>query len=119
MNRKTMFRTLAVAAIASTALLAGCNKDLPLTQVKTLLDDPGQYDKKLVHVAGESSGGMSIMGYGAYMLDDGTGRITIVTKQNGAPRDGAKVGVEGEFRAAFTLGLRTGAMIIEKSRVTQ
>jgi hypothetical protein len=119
MNRKTTLRTLAVAALASTALLTGCNKELPVTQVKSLLDDPGQYDKKIVHVAGETSGGMSLMGYGAYMLDDGTGRITIVTKENGAPRDGAKVGVEGEFRKAFTLGIRTGAMIIEKERVTQ
>lgn len=119
MNRKSTYRVVALAAIASVALLAGCNKELPVTSVKTLLDDPGQFDKKIVHVAGETSGGMSLMGYGAYMLDDGTGRITIVTKENGAPRDGAKVGVEGEFRAAFTLGLRTGAMIIEKSRVTQ
>ena len=41
MNRKTTLRTLAVAALASTALLVGCNKELPVTQVKSLLDDPG------------------------------------------------------------------------------
>lgn len=119
MTRTTTLRTLAVASLLALPLLTGCNKELPLSTVKQLMDDPGQYDKKTVHVAGTASGGLSIMGYGAYMLDDGTGSITIVTKENGAPRDGVKVGVEGEFRKAFTLGIRTGAMIIEKSRITQ
>ncbi|MCC6652512.1 MAG: hypothetical protein IT348_15280 [Candidatus Eisenbacteria bacterium] len=119
MNRKNTLRALAVGSLMAVALVAGCRKDVPLSTVKSLLDDPGQHDKKTVHVAGETSGGMSIMGYGAYMLDDGTGRITIVTKENGAPRDGAKVGVEGEFRSAFTLGIRTAAVIIESERITQ
>jgi len=41
----------------------------------------------------------------------------VVTKAgNGTPRVGAKVGVEGEFRSAFTLGSRTVAVLIEEKR---
>lgn len=119
MTRRNLLRTLAAASLFALAFLTGCNKELPLSTVKQLMDDPGAYDHKLVHVAGNVQGALSLMGYGAYTLDDGTGTITIVTKENGAPREGTKVGVEGEFRKAFTLGIRTGAMIIEKSRITQ
>ena len=42
----------------------------------------------------------------------------VVTKEGGAPRDGAKVGAEGEFRSAFTLGSRTAAVLIESRRNT-
>ena len=119
MNRKTFVRSLAMGALLSIALLAGCRNDLPTTSIKTLLDDPGQYDKKTVHVAGTVGSSVGIMGYGAYTLEDGTGSITVVTKEGGAPREGVKVGVEGEFRSAFTLGLRTAAVIVESSRVTQ
>jgi len=37
----------------------------------------------------------------------------------GAPREGAKVGVEGTFRSAFTLGTTTVAAIEETKRKSQ
>jgi hypothetical protein len=58
------------------------------------------------------------MGYGAYQIDDGTGTLTVVSQQGGAPREGAKVGVEGEFRSAFTLGDKTAAVLMESKRFT-
>jgi hypothetical protein len=59
------------------------------------------------------------MGYGAYQVNDGTGTLTVLTQQGGAPRDGAKVSVSGEFRAGFTLGSETAAVLMEKERKTQ
>jgi hypothetical protein len=56
------------------------------------------------------------MGYGAYEIDDGSGRIAVVTTMNGAPREGAEVGIEGEFRSAFTFGDKVGAAILEHER---
>ena len=97
--------------------IAGCKGQQPTT-IATLLNDPGQYDRKVVHVAGKVTHAIGILGYGGYQIDDGTGTITIATKTNGAPREGAEVGVEGEFRSGFTLGTDTVAAIIEKQRVT-
>ena len=97
-------------------LSAGCKESL--TPIKTLLDDPGQYDHKIVRVAGKVTNSISVLGYGAYRINDGTGELTIATQTNGAPREGAEVGVEGEFRSGFTLGTQTVAAIIEKRRMS-
>ena len=94
--------------------LVGCKGGV--TSIKTLLDDPSSYDHKTVRIIGDVTGSIGAMGYGAYTVSDGTGTIPIVTNTGGAPRDGAKVGVEGEFRAAYTLGDKSGAVIIEKKR---
>ena len=48
----------------------------------------------------------------------GTGTLTVVTKEGGSPREGAKIGAEGEFRSAFTLGTETAAVLVEKQRFT-
>ena len=103
---------IAIAALLL-ALVAGCQDTLP---IKTLLDDPSQYDKRTVRIVGTVSGSLGILGYGAYRIDDGTGTLTVVSKEGGAPREGAKVGVEGEFRSAFNAGTETVAVLIEKER---
>ena len=56
------------------------------------------------------------IGAGAYRLDDGTGTITVVSKEGGAPSKGAKVGLEGRFRSAFTLGANNASVIVESRR---
>jgi len=117
------FRTTRIARLAAAvslvALLAGCKSSgMPVTSIKALLDDPTRFDKQTVRISGEVTHSLGILGYGAYEVDDGTGKLPVVTQENGAPRDGAKVGVEGEFRAAFTLGNTTVAAIVEKGRYT-
>jgi len=105
--------------VCAAGLFAGCkDTQLQIDSIKTLLDDPTRFDHQQVRVAGDVTRSLGILGYGAYELDDGTGQIPIVTDQNGAPRIGARVGVEGEFRSGFTLGSNTVAAIVEKQRYT-
>jgi hypothetical protein len=118
MNRRNLLRSLLVAGVAAAALLTGCKGNMQTTSIKTLLDDPSRFDKQTVRVAGSVTKSLGVLGYGAYMIDDGTGSISVVSKEGGAPRTGAKVGVEGEFRSAFTLGTETAAVIMEKARYT-
>ena len=106
------------AAVSLAALLAGCRSDMQVSTIKTLLDDPSRFDRQTVRIAGNVTRSLGIMGYGAYEVDDGTGKIPVVTELNGAPRTGAHVGVEGEFRSAFTMGTTTAAAIVEKRRYT-
>ncbi len=115
-SRVTRLLSLA-AALVLASLLAGC-KGSQVTSIKTLLDDPSRFNHQTVRVAGDVTRSLGILGYGAYELDDGTGKIPVVTQEGGAPRTGAKVGVEGEFRSAFTLGSTTAAAIVEKKRYT-
>ena len=109
-----MRKYLATAAMA--VLLLGCPDAKP---IKELLDDPSQHDGKTVRIAGTVKEAAGVMGYGAYQVDDGTATLTVVSQGGGAPRVGAKVGVEGTFRAAFTLGGRSLAVLSESKRKTQ
>src|SRR5438477_10654322 len=102
-------------ALLALLLVASC-KNTSLVPIKTLLDDPSRYDGKMVRIAGTVEQSAGILGYGGYRVNDGTGTITVVTNTNGAPRSGATVGVEGEFRAAFTLGTESVAVIKESRR---
>ena len=99
------------------ALLAapGCRKGF--TPIKTLLDDPSRYDNKVVKVAGEVTRGAGVLGFGAYELRDDTGTLKVVSQGGGAPREGAKVGVEGTFRSVFTIGPYSGAVLMENRRM--
>jgi hypothetical protein len=103
-----------VAFVIALALLAaGCKEGV--IEIKKLSDDPGRYDGTTVRVAGKVTTSVGLLGYGAYRLDDGTGSVLVVSKK-GAPREGAKVGVEGTFRSVFTFQEQSGAAIEETAR---
>jgi hypothetical protein len=114
-NRVRML-VLGLSLLVVTVALASCKGGA--TPIKTLLDDPSRFDKQTVRIAGTVDGGVGLLGYGSYHVDDGTGKLWVVSKSGGAPRDGAQVGVEGEFRSAFTLGDMSGVVLIEKQRYT-
>ena len=105
-----------VSVALGLGLLAGCQGGV--TPIKTLLDDPGRFDKQVVRISGTVGHSIGVLGYGAYRIDDGTGSLVVLTKERGAPREGARVGVEGEFRAAYTLGTDSAAALMEKQRFT-
>ena len=103
------------ALVVGLCVIAGCTST---TSIKTLLDDPGRYDGKTVRIAGDVTEAVGLLNYGAFRLSDGTGTILVVTKESGAPREGAKVGVQGRFRAAFTFGTETAAVVEEEKRLS-
>jgi len=122
MKRRTWivpFALAALLALITVALVAGCKSGPQTIPIKTLLDDPSRFDHQTVRIAGHVTKSLGLMGYGAYMVDDSTASIAVVSKENGAPRTGAFVGVEGEFRSAFTLGTETAAVLQEIDRVTK
>jgi DNA/RNA endonuclease YhcR with UshA esterase domain len=100
---------LAVALLA----LGACRGTVPIGR---LLDDPARYDGETVRVKGRVTSAVGALGRGAYRLNDGTGTLNVVSEEHGAPREGARVGVEGLFQSVFTLGDQTGAVLREKRR---
>jgi hypothetical protein len=103
-----------VLASAALLIIAACPGTTP---IKELLDDPGRFEDKVVRIAGEVKQSVGALGYGAYEVNDGTGTLTVVSQSGGGtPRVGAKVGVEGTFKSAFTLGSRSIAVLMEKQR---
>ena len=100
---------------AAALLISGCRKTTP---IKTLLDDPGRFNGQTVAIAGQVKESAGVLGVGEYQIDDGTGVLTVVTKTGGAPRAGARVGVEGKFQSAFTIGNQSAAVLLEDHRYT-
>ena len=111
-NRVWWIPLLSLALLASSCVGS-------VTPIRKLLDDPGSFDQRSVSIAGDVVEAVSVLGYGAYKVDDGTGSILVLSKQTGAPRQGAKVGVTGEFRQAFTYGAVTGAVLLERQRAVR
>lgn len=102
------------AAAALVLLLAACRGTVP---IERLLDDPARYDGERVRVEGRVTGfSFGALGRGAFQVDDGTGTLPVVSERGGAPREGARVGIEGIFRAVFTFGDRSGAVLLERER---
>ena len=112
-------RRLGKALLALGVVLVFVSCNTKTTSIKTLLGDPGKYDGQTVRIAGEVDKSIGALGFGAYEVKDGTGTIPVVTQGGGAPSEGTRVGVEGTFRAAYTLGIESRAVLVEKRRVSQ
>ncbi len=105
-----------ILAASLLLLLTGCKGATP---IRKLLDDPSHYDGLTIQIAGEVTQSIGLLGKGAYQVDDGTGRLLVISKAGGAPREGAKVGVKGVFKAAFTFQTETAAVLMESERYTR
>jgi hypothetical protein len=83
--------------------------------------DPGRYANKEVAVVGNVTRSFSLLGRGAYEVDDGTGKLWVISEK-GVPMQGARVLVKGTIRDGYNLGelvklpelLSPGLVMIEK-----
>jgi hypothetical protein len=107
------FLLLAALGVVLGAML-GCQGNV--TPIKTPLDDPARFDGQVVRVARQVDLSAGAPGYGAYQVNDGTGTLSVVSQRGGVPREGARAGVEGTFKAVFTLGTQSAAVLREKQR---
>jgi len=100
-------------------LLSGCEQK----SINHILADPHRYANQEVGVAGKVIRSYSVLGHGAYEVDDGTGTLWVISK-TGVPREGARVGVKGTIDDGFNLGelgpilklpesVRSGVVMIE------
>jgi hypothetical protein len=90
--------------------LGGCSRTI---RIRDLLDKPQEYDGKTVQVEGTVTQSAGVLGTGAYEVDDGTGKIYVVARGGGVPREGAKTKAKGRFESVFSLLGRTMAAIVQ------
>lgn len=98
---------LALAAL----MLAGC---APVT-IGRINADPSRFQNRLVHVNGTVTNSVGLMGKGGYQIEDGTGRIIVISAK-GVPSRGSRVTVTGRVSpGAEVLGTAVGVTIREDS----
>ena len=90
--------------------LSACSRTI---HIRDLLDKPQEYDGKTVQVEGTVTQSAGVLGTGAFEIDDGTGKIYVVARGQGIPREGAKTKAKGRFESVFSFLGRTMAAIVQ------
>ena len=109
---------LAMVLASAMLVLVGCE----YKTINQIMAEPQRYANREVGITGHVVRSISVLGAGAYQVDDGTGKIWVVAKSN-VPREGARVGVKGKIQDGFNLGglvklpevVRSGMVMIESS----
>ena len=101
------------ALIVGALVLTACPSRTDIGKINA---DPGRYADKDVGIAGTVTESYGVLGTGAYELDDGTGKIWVVTER-GVPSRGARVGAKGRVYNGFSLrGRNFGTVLRESDR---
>ncbi len=93
-------------------LASGCAFRVKVSDIKS---KPEKYDSSQVSVKGTvvETVGIPFVQKGIYQLDDGTGKIWVVSQER-RPSRGEKVTVKGEVKTGFSIGDRSfGIAIVE------
>ena len=96
--------------IATLLVITGC---MGKTPIKTLLDDPERNSGKHVKIAGEVTKSPAMPSSDSFELDDGTGKVFVLSKEHGSPPVGTKVVVKGIFYASISSQTQTFAAVME------
>jgi hypothetical protein len=91
--------------------LTACPQQETISKINA---DPGRYRNKEVGIAGTVTDSYGVLGNGAYEIDDGTGRIWVVTTR-GVPSRGSRVGAKGKIHTGLSWGGRGFGTVLQES----
>ena len=115
MNTKRVFCGAFIALFA--LALTGCPER---RSIGDITGDPGRYFNKEVAVAGRVTRSYGIAGAGVFEIDDGTGRLWVVSEKYGVPSKDSYVGVSGTIIPGLTYnGRNYGTGMRETKRRTR
>jgi hypothetical protein len=108
--------------VVVSTMLAACG---PRT-IGEVLADPSRFSGSDVRVEGQVIQSYSVLGQGAYRVEDATGRLWVVSR-TGVPNTGARVAVKGRVQQGFNLGgiidlpgpVDSGVVMLESSHDTR
>jgi len=109
-----MFKKASAAFTVSILLLllTGCDR----MKIGDINADPGRFQNKEVQVAGKVTGlSIGALNTGLYEIDDGTGKLYVLSSSRGAPSKDAYVGVKGTIMPTFTFLGRNYATVLRES----
>lgn len=107
-RRRTIFLSLILTGLL---FLTACPNRETISKINA---DPGRYMNKEVTVVGTVRDSYGLLNMGAYEIDDGTGRLLVVTRR-GIPSRGSKVAATGRINTGASYGGRTYGTVLEES----
>jgi hypothetical protein len=109
---RSRYQTIFLSLIlAGTLLLTACPNRETISKINA---DPGRYRNKDVSVAGTVTDSYGLLNMGIYEIDDGTGKLLVVT-HSGLPSRGSKVGARGRIYTGASYGGRSYGTVLEES----
>jgi hypothetical protein len=110
-------KSLVLLASVSAIFIAGCAaRGVRIAELK---DRPMKFEDKTVAITGvvTSSWGIPLVPFQLYKVDDGTGEITVVSREGRSPSKGTRVRVKGKVsELAMFGGQSIGLHINERDR---
>lgn len=111
--RKTLLR----AALPLTVLLlVGCPNHASIADITR---DPAHYAGKEITINGQASEAFGGFGNGFFQMDDGTGRIWVLSGNYGLPASGARVSVTGQVQQGISIGGRNFGVVLRQTKGTE
>jgi hypothetical protein len=102
-------KLVAVSCLAIATMLTACAS----VRIARINADPSRYYHRTVRVEGRVVTSVGLLGTGGYEIDDGSGRIYVVSR-TGVPSGGSRVSVTGTVAGgAQILGQTVGTVIRE------
>jgi hypothetical protein len=108
-----MYKRIVLTLTALSALaLSACGT----VKISRINADPSRYQNRDVNVEGSVTNSAGALGFGGYQIDDGTGKIYVISTGSGVPSKGSRVKVNGTVQSGATvLGKTIGTAIRERS----
>ena len=100
-----------LVVVAATVLFTACPSQTNIARINA---DPSRYRNKEVAIVGRVTDSYGVPGYSAYEIDDGTGKMWVVTRR-GAPARGSRIGTKGHVQTGFTFGGRSYGTVLEET----
>jgi hypothetical protein len=103
----TRLLTRLALTAALSVLVSGCALGLGSPNISELKRNPGRYYDRTVSIDGvvTESWGVSLLPFGLYRVDDGTGEVTVVAANSKRrPNRGSRVHVKGKVNELAVFG---------------
>ena len=111
--RSNYSRTIKLCClIGAILLLSACSR----VSVETINRDPGRFHDKEITVAGRVANSLGVADAGAFELDDGTGRLWVLSNTHDLPAHNSSVTVTGRIEHGFSFAGRTFVIILRETR---
>ena len=112
MNRS--YRILLAGAILATLLFAvACPPGKTIAEINR---DPARYSQHEVAIRGTVVSSFGAMGSGMFEIDDGTGKMWVLSSSYGVPGKGTQVGVAGTVMPTFSLAGKSFLTVMRETR---
>ena len=107
-------KTLLTAALPLVVvLMVGCPNRASIADINR---DPAHYSGKDITVTGQASDAFGGFGNGLFQVDDGTGRIWVLSQNYGLPGNGSKVSVTGQVQQGISVGGRNFGVVLRQTQ---